>query len=156
MSVPVPRSVPADDGGGRGLDVRARGGQGGVDLEGAPEHRRRLLPLLERDVTEALTAERTEVPGLAGERLAAVGDGALEVLGHVADGGSLVPALGELRRGLDERGERGLGGREILLLHRRDASGQDRVRSEEHTSELQSQSNLVCRLLLEKKNTYDL
>src|SRR5205085_10206812 len=27
----------------------------------------------------------------------------------------------------------------------------DGVRSEEHTSELQSQSNLVCRLLLEKK-----
>src|SRR2546430_6088413 len=31
---------------------------------------------------------------------------------------------------------------------RRDA---ERKRSEEHTSELQSQSNLVCRLLLEKK-----
>src|SRR2546430_9068192 len=31
------------------------------------------------------------------------------------------------------------------------------TRSEEHTSELQSQSNLVCRLLLEKKktNTHD-
>src|SRR5688572_32486603 len=29
----------------------------------------------------------------------------------------------------------------------------DELRSEEHTSELQSQSNLVCRLLLEKKNT---
>src|SRR2546427_7419796 len=28
----------------------------------------------------------------------------------------------------------------------------NRNRSEEHTSELQSQSNLVCRLLLEKKN----
>src|SRR5688572_31274303 len=27
-------------------------------------------------------------------------------------------------------------------------------RSEEHTSELQSQSNLVCRLLLEKKNDF--
>src|SRR2546430_11343094 len=27
-------------------------------------------------------------------------------------------------------------------------------RSEEHTSELQSQSNLVCRLLLEKKNKH--
>src|SRR2546430_8861517 len=26
------------------------------------------------------------------------------------------------------------------------------IRSEEHTSELQSQSNIVCRLLLEKKN----
>src|SRR5256886_554526 len=30
----------------------------------------------------------------------------------------------------------------------------DHVRSEEHTSELQSQSNIVCRLLLEKKKTY--
>src|SRR2546430_8083315 len=29
--------------------------------------------------------------------------------------------------------------------------GSQRWRSEEHTSELQSQSNLVCRLLLEKK-----
>src|SRR2546430_4086973 len=28
---------------------------------------------------------------------------------------------------------------------------EERARSEEHTSELQSQSNLVCRLLLEKK-----
>src|SRR2546427_4750862 len=31
------------------------------------------------------------------------------------------------------------------------ALGHEGVRSEEHTSELQSQSNLVCRLLLEKK-----
>src|SRR5256886_3922126 len=30
---------------------------------------------------------------------------------------------------------------------------QTKLRSEEHTSELQSQSNLVCRLLLEKKKT---
>src|SRR5256885_2569752 len=29
-------------------------------------------------------------------------------------------------------------------------------RSEEHTSELQSPCNLVCRLLLEKKKTYDI
>src|SRR2546427_2413968 len=29
------------------------------------------------------------------------------------------------------------------------------IRSEEHTSELQSQSNLVCRLLLEKKKKGD-
>src|SRR5688572_32147238 len=29
----------------------------------------------------------------------------------------------------------------------------NQIRSEEHTSELQSQSNLVCRLLLEKKKT---
>src|SRR2546427_1323631 len=32
----------------------------------------------------------------------------------------------------------------------------DRIRSEEHTSELQSQSNLVCRLLLEKKKKKDI
>src|SRR2546430_7729677 len=30
-------------------------------------------------------------------------------------------------------------------------AGADEIRSEEHTSELQSQSKLVCRLLLEKK-----
>src|SRR2546430_11681197 len=34
--------------------------------------------------------------------------------------------------------------------------GVDKDRSEEHTSELQSQSNLVCRLLLEKKKTNQL
>src|SRR2546430_1128331 len=33
-------------------------------------------------------------------------------------------------------------------------SAADDERSEEHTSELQSQSNLVCRLLLEKKKTH--
>src|SRR2546430_8393451 len=38
-------------------------------------------------------------------------------------------------------------------LQRRAANPGNR-RSEEHTSELQSQSNLVCRLLLEKKNTF--
>src|SRR2546430_9096254 len=32
----------------------------------------------------------------------------------------------------------------------------DTQRSEEHTSELQSQSNLVCRLLLEKKKKTDI
>src|SRR5438477_3752551 len=31
---------------------------------------------------------------------------------------------------------------------------QEQLRSEEHTSELQSHVNLVCRLLLEKKKTY--
>src|SRR2546430_5197827 len=36
----------------------------------------------------------------------------------------------------------------LLLGHSR-----PHLRSEEHTSELQSQSNLVCRLLLEKKKT---
>src|SRR2546430_13575343 len=36
-----------------------------------------------------------------------------------------------------------------LPAARRDVQGP--ARSEEHTSELQSQSNLVCRLLLEKK-----
>src|SRR2546430_6010027 len=41
------------------------------------------------------------------------------------------------------------GDREEDLLRRPVAAGL--LRSEEHTSELQSQSNLVCRLLLEKK-----
>src|SRR2546430_5555463 len=40
-------------------------------------------------------------------------------------------------------------GVELLPAEKPDPAAQ---RSEEHTSELQSQSNLVCRLLLEKKN----
>src|SRR2546421_2927886 len=36
-----------------------------------------------------------------------------------------------------------------------DVDLRDRERSEEHTSELQSRSDLVCRLLLEKKNIYN-
>src|SRR5437016_8918295 len=35
--------------------------------------------------------------------------------------------------------------------HRRHPERKSRIRSEEHTSELQSLTNLVCRLLLEKK-----
>src|SRR2546430_13364007 len=44
-------------------------------------------------------------------------------------------------------------GQPVRHLHLRLGFG---LRSEEHTSELQSQSNLVCRLLLEKKNLYHL
>src|SRR5256884_6035351 len=36
---------------------------------------------------------------------------------------------------------------------RKDSDANARRRSEEHTSELQSRLHLVCRLLLEKKNT---
>src|SRR2546430_10813910 len=38
-----------------------------------------------------------------------------------------------------------------LVLTARCGTALSEIRSEEHTSELQSQSNLVCRLLLEKK-----
>src|SRR3712207_7027003 len=55
---------------------------------------------------------------------------------HDAD--RVEPSLGEqLRGGLDDRG-----------------AGLLTARSEEHTSELQSRQYLVCRLLLEKKNTF--
>src|SRR5687768_18326441 len=49
--------------------------------------------------------------------------------------------------------------RHICSLRRRRAPGPARrrsARSEEHTSELQSRLHLVCRLLLEKKNTFSL
>src|SRR5688572_32036819 len=41
--------------------------------------------------------------------------------------------------------------RRVALASKADALTEAQARSEEHTSELQSQSNLVCRLLLEKK-----
>src|SRR2546430_11783701 len=42
-----------------------------------------------------------------------------------------------------------------VVLARTASSQRVAARSEEHTSELQSQSNLVCRLLLEKKKTHN-
>src|SRR5437868_12213611 len=60
----------------------------------------------------------------------------------------LAPTMGEQPRAVAER----LGG----LVEQRLSDGIDKVdvagpRSEEHTSELQSRFDLVCRLLLEKK-----
>src|SRR5260370_23570678 len=54
-----------------------------------------------------------------------------------------------LFRSQPRRRRPGLAGRGPGLLLRGDR--QRRLRSEEHTSELQSHLNLVCRLLLEKK-----
>src|SRR5260370_32494573 len=42
---------------------------------------------------------------------------------------------------------------QLWLSQAAGSSGRYRIRSEEHTSELQSHLNLVCRLLLEKKNS---
>src|SRR5256886_12303921 len=42
---------------------------------------------------------------------------------------------------------------QLVVVGGGDVHEPGRARSEEHTSELQSQSNLVCRLLLEKKKT---
>src|SRR5690242_21439224 len=61
------------------------------------------------------------------------------------------PAAGAARQGAQERPE---AGRQRVDHRRRqgDPALAQRLRSEEHTSELQSHVNLVCRLLLEKKN----
>src|SRR2546430_10233650 len=60
--------------------------------------------------------------------------------------------IGEQQPRLPDEIERQVGEAQVLLQRRRvsDPLAQA-LRSEEHTSELQSQSNLVCRLLLEKK-----
>src|SRR5260370_32858078 len=67
-------------------------------------------------------------------------------------------------RGLEERGEHyavGIAGQEAVFTKppewavRPETTETGRPRSEEHTSELQSHLNLVCRLLLEKKKIKD-
>src|SRR5438034_5298593 len=54
---------------------------------------------------------------------------------------------------VDDRDVGLVGGRATTWVHDQPRVGElDHARSEEHTSELQSHSDLVCRLLLEKKN----
>src|SRR5689334_23902408 len=62
---------------------------------------------------------------------------------HVLDGGT-VGHVNLDRHAVDLAGD-------VLDLRARPRSDGDVCRSEEHTSELQSQFHLVCRLLLEKK-----
>src|SRR5438309_6783624 len=77
------------------------------------------------------------------------GDGA-EQLGVAQGYGPPSHRLGATRRAGSRDGVRRL--RAILArLERPAQEGVREVRSEEHTSELQSQFHLVCRLLLEKK-----
>src|SRR5256885_4098546 len=58
---------------------------------------------------------------------------------------------GDLREAADDDG--GAQGFVHELVEGHDTADQAGARSEEHTSELQSPCNLVCRLLLEKKKT---
>src|SRR2546430_10591251 len=70
----------------------------------------------------------------------AIGAGDFRVVGGVIDQAlRLVDSIHEARQPVAGQ---------LRLPH----PGVQPLRSEEHTSELQSQSNLVCRLLLEKKN----
>src|SRR5256885_12207683 len=45
-------------------------------------------------------------------------------------------------------------GADVIKIEDTGSGDESRTRSEEHTSELQSPCNLVCRLLLEKKKKY--
>src|SRR5205085_5358793 len=62
---------------------------------------------------------------------------------HIATPGVNVQALADYLRNQAQG--------TLFALYDLFAGEQRALRSEEHTSELQSQSNLVCRLLLEKK-----
>src|SRR2546430_7597273 len=68
---------------------------------------------------------------------------------HGIGGGREAPRAARPRRG--RAGRRARLGSNAPEPVRRPA----RPRSEEHTSELQSQTNIVCRLLVEKKNIFE-
>src|SRR5947207_11483410 len=57
-------------------------------------------------------------------------------------------------RRADRRGDMVIAGRDVGRERPQGVERRLAARSEEHTSELQSHSDLVCRLLLEKKKRY--
>src|SRR3712207_8877951 len=69
---------------------------------------------------------------------------------------AMVEALVDLAEGelVDQRAGQQVGVARVFHLDLAQHLGHDDLRSEEHTSELQSRQYLVCRLLLEKKKTF--
>src|SRR5260221_11539386 len=91
-----------------------------------------------RLVSQALQAgDEALTEGAANEVLEEIGEGQADLRG-------LGIQLAELRAQLDRLGPATLAVKHVVAYW---------MRSEEHTSELQSHSDLVCRLLLEKKKT---
>src|SRR5690606_40325692 len=91
-------------------------------------------------------------PGDTLARAARVTNGTAETLAAPAvalgiDGRALAT-----RSALESWATTGVDGRVGIGVTSEDLGGPLAPRSEEHTSELQSRENLVCRLLLEKKN----
>src|SRR3712207_8291640 len=74
-------------------------------------------------------------------------------LGEVEDGAGEAEPAGQVHLDRQPALDLGCQGSPQADLLGRGEVGADPDRSEEHTSELQSRQYLVCRLLLEKKNT---
>src|SRR2546430_7836138 len=146
---------PARTPGGRGAALAARGagrsggvGQGGERQLSRRAHHPEQVPV--QAAAAVLSWKRAGGRGEGGRRgreqraARRQGDG-LHYLRRVCRGGEDrggAAAADPGRHGFRERGR--------VRAHLRHV-GPRIARSEEHTSELQSQSNLVCRLLLEKK-----
>src|SRR5437016_11136045 len=97
--------------------------------------------------------------GLVVNDLAAAGPCYVPFSGQILDewilegrAGAIFWLLRDVRRSKALGGEHGAGVTQTFGL-RFAGSSINELRSEEHTSELQSLTNLVCRLLLEKKET---
>src|SRR5207253_9649108 len=96
-------------------------------------------------------------PGGFGVEHAIVRDDALEAIGVAENPVNHVAAVTGTQRALAVLVDEGIGFLSIIeaehQIFERSAApiAVDGVRSEEHTSELQSRGHLVCRLLLEKK-----
>src|SRR5688572_3035461 len=88
-------------------------------------------------------AATVNLRGLGSQRTLVLVNNRRLMPGDPTQNGAASPDLNQIPSALIERVEVLTGGASAVY-------GADAVRSEEHTSELQSQSNLVCRLLLEK------
>src|SRR5215510_882658 len=120
-------AVAADGLAHRHAEILTRALQARMHDEGTAKHCGRLAVAADGHVAEPLTRQRAEMVRIAPERLLAVGDRALVVLGDEADGRALVPAFGKLGSARDHAGEDVLGRGEIAALHQLDPFAQERV-----------------------------
>src|SRR3989475_2414613 len=139
----------------RSLRRRREAATGGHPEEDVMERDRTRRPLFELD--EVPQAAKIKVIGLGGggsnavSRMMAAEFTGVEFIVANTDVQALYASPAPVKLQIGAKLTQGLGAGSNPDIGRQAAEEDPDQRSEEHTSELQSQSNLVCRLLLEKK-----
>ena len=107
--------------------VMARAMQMRMNLQRPAETNRGFMILSQRQMAKSLTGRRAEMVWVTHQSRLAIGDRPVKVIAHVADRRSLIPALGKLRRRVNDGCEELFGVFQPAILHGIDTGAKNSV-----------------------------